>query len=141
MTSPVQFGHGRKTRYRVAFLQSAAIFPPVLQMVEIQPLYPCILKSLTRQCLYNCSVKRFSSHRTIPLAAFRCGRVSPGLTKRFSNPTTTLFQYWAVIPDIVVPIFLEKPAIPPTYLRQQKVVVMARFHLRYMIGRALQVIL
>jgi hypothetical protein len=70
----------------------------------------------SEKCLYNCCVKKFSSDRTIPLADFRCGRVSPRLTKRFSNPTTTLFQYWAVIPDIVVPIFLEKPAISPTYI-------------------------
>ena len=67
--------------------------------------------------IYNCSVKKFSDHGTIPLAAFRCERVSPGLTERFSNPTTTIFQYWVVIPDIVVPIFLEKPVISPTYIR------------------------
>ena len=65
--------------------------------------------------LYNCSVKKFSSDRAIPLAAFRCGRVSPRVTERFSNPTTTLFQYWAVIPDIVVLVFLAEPAISPTY--------------------------
>jgi hypothetical protein len=65
-------------------------------------------------------MKKFSGHRTIPLAAFRCGGASPGFTKRFSNRTTTLFQYWVVIPDIVVPIFLEKPAISSTYIRRLK---------------------
>jgi len=55
---------------------------------------------------------------SIDLAAIRCGRVSPLLTKRFLNPTTTPSQYWAVIPYIVVPIFLEKPALSPTYLRR-----------------------
>jgi hypothetical protein len=76
--------------------------------------------SILQDAYTNCSVKQFPTHRTIPLAAFRCGRVSPGLTKRFSSPTTTLFQYWAIIPYIVVPIFLEKPALSPTYIRQRK---------------------
>jgi hypothetical protein len=48
--------------------------------------------------------------------AFHCGRASPEPTKRFSNPTTTLFQYWAVMPDIVVPIFSGKLALSPTYI-------------------------
>ena len=75
---------------------------------------------VTEVCLYYSSVKKFSSHKTIPLPAFRCGRVNHLLRKRFSNPTTTLFQYWAIIPYIVVPIFLEKPALSPTYIRRPK---------------------
>ena len=96
--------------------------------IKINSIMPKL--GILRDNLYHSCVKKFSSHRTIPPAAFRCGRVSPVLTKRFSNPTTTLFQYWAVIPDILVLIFLENPVISPHISGSYQVDIRARYLIR-----------